>query len=178
MTKPTIEDQIATLESTIDALQQRWKPFFRVQPASIHSFPNPLQYDPTRLIQKQEIALQIDEAHIELARRKAQQARETLGSMRDAITQAETEEQETRTAREAADQAYRDADPAWRNAGGELDRIREAQRNYEQTAASQERAAQRWADERVRDQTILDDAEAVQQRQAVYRANRDRERAA
>jgi hypothetical protein len=174
-TKPT---SIAELEATIDRLQQRWKPYARIQPLSINAFPNPLQYDPTRLIAKQELALEIDAAQAELARLKAQQARETLAGMADALARAEATEREALAARVAAEQALQEANATWANANDDLDRLRERQQIHEQIAASQERAVKRWSDERVRDQTILEDAEAVQKRQQVFRANRDRERAA
>jgi hypothetical protein len=176
--KPTIDDQNADLEATITDLNRQWAPLARVQPQSLSSFQNPLQYAPERLIQKQEIGLQIDEAHVELAHLKAQQARATLAAMQDRLAQAEVEERETRAARVAAEQAFQEANAAWANANGALNHFREQQRIHEQTAASEERAAKRWSDERARDQQILTEARDVQQRQANFRAARDREQAA
>ncbi len=157
----TIDDQIADLETRIDQLQQRWKPYARVQPIGGNGAVMGSRYNPTLLLQKQEISFQIDDAQIELATLRARRAEQHLAAMSEDLERITADLDAARTTHREAQAALQAAALNLGKAQQAHDLAQERRTIYEREQQQAIRDEQAWRAERTKDETIKENATRV-----------------
>lgn len=149
--------QITALESEIHVLQQRWKPYARVQPGrpNTNGAFGPV-FHPERFLEKSAIATEIDHKQIELAQLQHQQAEHALADYEatGTLSNAETACQEAEDAYQEAKRAFDRAQADWRNAQGALERQQERHGILTKDVVQAEADERRWTKELERDRQL------------------------
>jgi hypothetical protein len=152
-----LDVQIATLESEIDVLQRRWKPYARVQPGrpNTNGAFGPV-YHPDVFLEKSEIATALDGKMIELAQLQRLQAEQVLAAYEASgtLSNAEIVFTEAEDAYQDAKRAFDTAQANWINAQGALDRQQERHGILTTDVARAEADGRRWTKELERDQLL------------------------
>ncbi len=152
-----LDAQIATLESEIDVLQRKWKPYARVQPGR----PNtdgafgPV-FHPEVFLEKSAIATALDGKMIALAQLQRLQAEQVLAAYEATgdLSNAETACQEAEDAYQEATRAFDTAQADWSNARGARERQQERHGRLTKAIARAEADERRWIKELERDQLL------------------------
>jgi len=160
---PTIDDQITEIEARIEQLQQRWKPYARVQPVGEQAVPNIAggRYDPTLLLEKQELSFQIDDAKIELATLRRRRAEQHLAAMEDDLNRTVTDLEVARTTHQEAKAALQAAALSLGDAQQAHDMAQERRARLEREQQQAIRDEKAWRAERTRDEAIKENASRV-----------------
>ncbi len=152
-----LDAQITALESEIDMLQRRWKPYARVQPGrpNTNGAFGPV-FHPERFLEKSAIATEIDHKQIELARLQRQQAEQALAAYEatGSLSNAETAFTEAEDAYQEAKRAFDTAQADWSNARGARERQQERHGILTTSVARAEADERRWTKELERDQLL------------------------
>ena len=152
-----LDEQITAVEAEIDVLQRRWKPYARIQPGipGRHG-PFGMPYDPTRFLEKSEIAIALDGKQMELAQLQQQRAEIALSAYDQAghLTTAETDYREAEAAFQEAQGVFRAAQTAYHNARGTLQNEQERHARLTGDIARAKADYRRWAEEQKRDRDL------------------------
>jgi len=152
-----LDVQIATLESEIDVLQRRWKPYARVQPGrpNTNGAFGPV-YHPDVFLEKSEIAIALDGKMIELAQLQRLQAEQVLAAYEASgtLSNAEIVFTEAEDAYQEAKRAFDTAQADWSNARGALENQQERHGTLTKDVVQAEADERRWTKELERDQLL------------------------
>jgi len=157
---PTVDQEIADLEARIEQLQNQWKPYARVQPVGGNSVTMG-RYNPTRLLEKQEISFQIDDAQIELATLRGRRAEQYLAAMEEDLNRTAADLETARTTHREAQAAFQAAALGLGTAQQAHDRAQERRALLEREQQQAVREEQAWRAERAKDETIKENATRV-----------------
>lgn len=152
-----LDAQITALESEIQVLQQRWKPYARVQPGrpNTNGAFGPV-YHPERFLEKSAIALALDGKMIELARLQCQQAEQVLGDYKASgeLDRAEAAYEAAGPELDAARATYEVAQATYQQAHSARATNRERHDRYTKDVVQAEADERRWTKELERDRQL------------------------